>query len=276
MPLKHCIRSELEDVRQRYKQRALPKIGKKLGVDNVNDLLVEWEFVLAEGASGTPAVEGKHVYIGDWGGNIYKLDVDKKRQQIYVATGNNYSSPQTYFDCIAVTPPDEQLATCNPEDNYFDSVVALDMKTGKVNWANRVHPYDTWIVDCSPILSGGFGNGTCGSYAIGPEGVPGGPDFDFGQTPILHKVTVGSGGKGSKGSKKSGKSGKSVTSSELSALTGFSENDLKLFPDRVDENAIQLDLRTENTWTTPLAQTNLSELLDVTVINYLAPFVTTI
>jgi NAD(P)-dependent dehydrogenase (short-subunit alcohol dehydrogenase family) len=61
-----------------------------------------------------------------------------------------------------------------------------------------------------------------------------------------------------------------TTETDDNTLTTIDET---LFPDQVDENAIQVDLRSENTWTTPLHKTNLSELVDVTVINYLAPFI---
>jgi len=45
------------------------------------------------------------------------------------------------------------------------------------------------------------------------------------------------------------------------------------FPDMVDENGIQFDLREKNTWVTKLVDTELSELLGVTCINYFAPFI---
>ena len=57
---------------------------------------------------------------------------------------------------------------CLPADNYFDSVLALDLKTGAVRWVTRMIGFDAWTVDCIPFI----GEGTnC------PE--PAGPDFDF-------------------------------------------------------------------------------------------------
>lgn len=44
------------------------------------------------------------------------------------------------------------------------------------------------------------------------------------------------------------------------------------FPDMVDENGIQVDLRPKNTWVTRLIETNESELLATMLINYVAPF----
>lgn len=111
--------------------------------------------------------------------------VDTKRSQVYVATGNNYSVPDEVLDCVdaAGDDPAAQQA-CLPADNHFDSVLALDMKTGAVKWATRALGFDAWTVDCFPFLGDGS---NC------PD--PAGPDFDFGQAPALFSVSTGSGGK---------------------------------------------------------------------------------
>jgi polyvinyl alcohol dehydrogenase (cytochrome) len=104
--------------------------------------------------------------------------IDTRRGQVYVATGNNYSVPDSVLDCVAAAGDDpEAKAACLPADDHFDSVLALDMKTGAIRWAHRAIPYDAWTVDCIPF----FGDGSnC------PD--PAGPDYDFGQAPALFKV----------------------------------------------------------------------------------------
>lgn len=106
--------------------------------------------------------------------------IDTKRKQVYVATGNNYSVPQSVLDCVAAAGDDpDAKAACLPADNHFDTIMALDMKTGLINWATRALPYDAWTVDCIPF----FGDGdNC------PE--PAGPDYDFGQAPALFSVKL--------------------------------------------------------------------------------------
>jgi polyvinyl alcohol dehydrogenase (cytochrome) len=106
--------------------------------------------------------------------------IDSKRGQLYIATGNNYDAPQETLDCIAAAGGDpEAQQACLPADNHFDSILALDLKTGAIRWATRALGFDAWTVDCIPFL----GDGTnC------PE--PAGPDFDFGQAPALFTVTV--------------------------------------------------------------------------------------
>jgi polyvinyl alcohol dehydrogenase (cytochrome) len=109
--------------------------------------------------------------------------IDQKRGQLYIATGNNYDAPQATLDCIAAAGNDpEAQQACLPPDNHFDSVLALDLKTGATRWVTRMMGFDAWTVDCIPFL----GEGTnC------PE--PAGPDFDFGQAPALFTVRDGNG-----------------------------------------------------------------------------------
>ncbi len=111
--------------------------------------------------------------------------IDVKRGQVYVATGNNYSVPQSVLDCVAAAGDDaDAKAACSPSDNLFDSILALDMDTGAVNWVTRAIPFDAWTVDCLPFLGDGD---NC------PE--PAGPDYDFGQAPALFSVKGGNGKK---------------------------------------------------------------------------------
>ena len=107
--------------------------------------------------------------------------IDPKRGQLYIATGNNYDAPPETLDCIAAAGDDpEAQQACLPADNHFDSIMALDLKTGAIRWVTRALGFDAWTVDCIPFI----GEGTnC------PE--PAGPDFDFGQAPALFTVRDG-------------------------------------------------------------------------------------
>jgi polyvinyl alcohol dehydrogenase (cytochrome) len=83
--------------------------------------------------------------------------VDVKRKLLYVATGDQYS---------------------DPDDGASDSVVALDLATGKVAWQRKLLEGDRWNVAC---ISGD------------KSGCPKkeGPDYDFGSSPILHTLANG-------------------------------------------------------------------------------------
>ena len=93
--------------------------------------------------------------IGAWGpsgvGVWASPTLDAKRGLLYAATGDNFSSPATEMS---------------------DSVVALDLKTGRIVWFKQMTPGD--------IFSG----------ACTGKGCPG-PDYDFGASAILTKLPNG-------------------------------------------------------------------------------------
>ena len=63
----------------------------------------------------------------------------------------------------------------------FDSIVALNMDTGAVKWATRALTVDSWNAACGLPLPG---------LEDPQPGCPGdaGPDYDFGQAPMLWKA----------------------------------------------------------------------------------------
>jgi polyvinyl alcohol dehydrogenase (cytochrome) len=91
--------------------------------------------------------------------------IDKKRGSLYIGTGDNYTAPADVEAC------QNQLPTydCTALNDYFDSVLALDLKTGQIKWARKARQFDTWTVAC---LTMKVPNKNCE--------VPASPDFDFG------------------------------------------------------------------------------------------------
>lgn len=82
---------------------------------------------------------------------------DEKRNVVYVATGDNYSDPAT---------------------TTSDAVLALNAKTGAVLWSRQMTSGDVYNMACS--IPGG------------PNCPPQpGPDFDFGESPILVSLPNG-------------------------------------------------------------------------------------
>lgn len=148
--------------------------GSVVAVDVATGAILWQTYMAPEGYSGNAV----------WGSSPA---VDVARNQLYVATGNNYTAPQSYVDCVASKKNDKARLGCSPGDNYFDSVVALNLATGEVNWATRVLPYDNWNVACAPYLLG-FPPGVPAPGAANcPD--PAGPDFDFAQGPILYTAS---------------------------------------------------------------------------------------
>jgi len=83
--------------------------------------------------------------------------IDVERGALYVATGNSYSDPPA--------------ATA-------DAVVALDLRTGAMLWHQQFTSNDAFIVGCS--------RGITTNCPDNP-----GPDYDFGQSPILTRLPDG-------------------------------------------------------------------------------------
>ena len=116
---------------------------------------VLWEsFTITEPAR--PTGHGKQQ--GPSGAAIWSTPtVDEQRGALYVATGDNYSNPVT---------------------GTSDAVLAFDLKTGKGLWTRQFTQGDAY-------------NSGCNSRAQGNCPDKNGPDFDFGQPPILAELGGG-------------------------------------------------------------------------------------
>jgi polyvinyl alcohol dehydrogenase (cytochrome) len=113
--------------------------------------------------------------------------LDLQRGRVYVATGNNYSMPVAVTQCVvAANAAHTDPRPCLAADDYFDSIMALDMKTGAVTWAFRALPTDAWNVDCGLP---GFVPGDTNDPTNCPPGQ--GPDYDYGQGPALLSARIG-------------------------------------------------------------------------------------
>jgi polyvinyl alcohol dehydrogenase (cytochrome) len=91
--------------------------------------------------------------------------IDPKRGSLFVGTGNNYTAPADVEACQNANP----AASCAAPDDFFDTALALDLKTGQVKWAKRLQGLDTWTLACLTPT---------GPKANCP--VPSSPDFDLG------------------------------------------------------------------------------------------------
>jgi polyvinyl alcohol dehydrogenase (cytochrome) len=102
--------------------------------------------------------KGTQMY-GPAGGAIWSAPtIDARRGVLYVATGDSYTD----------TPTDKT-----------DAVVALDLATGAVRWAQQFTANDNYIIGCGPRIS----------VANCPSRL--GPDHDFGASPILRRAPGG-------------------------------------------------------------------------------------
>jgi polyvinyl alcohol dehydrogenase (cytochrome) len=121
---------------------------------------VVWKtFMVAE----TPKPRGKSTagvtLYGPSGSAIWSAPtVDGKRNTVYVATGNTYTGP---------------------EQPSSDAVIALDIATGRIKWMKQLFPKDIFVSGCRPHSD----NPNCADQE--------GPDYDFGNSPILTRLPNG-------------------------------------------------------------------------------------
>jgi polyvinyl alcohol dehydrogenase (cytochrome) len=87
--------------------------------------------------------------------------IDERRGLLYVGTGNNYTAPEG-----VCTEPGQTDCQSSPADNHIDSILALRLTDGAVEWATRTIDADVFSGAC-------VGTPECG------------PDFDFGSGPNL-------------------------------------------------------------------------------------------
>ncbi len=104
---------------------------------------------------GLPKETGKNKrgvpQLGPSGAGIWAAPtLDAKRGVMYVATGDNYSSPPT---------------------ETSDAIIALDLKTGKIVWSRQTLPGDAY-------------NSSCGTDKLNCPAEDG-PDYDFGSSAML-------------------------------------------------------------------------------------------
>jgi len=115
-------------------------------------------YTIADPPQPTKKSKSGAQFHGPSGASVWSAPTyDEKHDVFYVGTGNNYSDPPTLTS---------------------DAVLALDRKTGKILWSRQLTPNDANNMAC----------------AIPPKtNCPDsdGPDFDFGQPPILVRLADG-------------------------------------------------------------------------------------
>jgi polyvinyl alcohol dehydrogenase (cytochrome) len=105
--------------------------------------------------------------------------VDLRTNQVFIATGNNYTTPDAAVACEkAALAAKQSDAACTAPDYYFDSMVALNLSTGQVEWGHKVEGWDAYNLACAHQPPGAT---WCSSIVS--------PDYDFGDSPNLMQIT---------------------------------------------------------------------------------------
>ena len=118
--------------------------------------------------------------IGVWGS---QPSIDTIRRQVFIATGNTYSIPDVIIDCQNVTQNMSAVVRglvpdpCLPRDILQESVIAIDIDLGIVNWVHQLPALDAFTAAC------GFPGFSPQNHTLCPQ-IPG-PDTDFGMAPTF-------------------------------------------------------------------------------------------
>ena len=132
--------------------------GSVVALDAATGKKIWQTFTIAEAPQPTRNNPAGTQQYGPSGAGVWSSPtIDEQIGALYVATGDNYSDPPT---------------------NTSDAVLAMDLKTGELLWSRQLTEKDAFNNGC-----------TVPSGTNCPEAK--GPDFDFGQPPIL--VQLGGG-----------------------------------------------------------------------------------
>jgi polyvinyl alcohol dehydrogenase (cytochrome) len=132
--------------------------GSVVALDASTGKKIWQSFTVLDAAKPTRKNPAGTQQLGPSGAAVWSTPtIDEQLGLLYVATGDNYSDPPT---------------------NTSDAILAMQLKTGELLWSKQLTENDAF-------------NTACGSPQPGNCPEAKGPDFDFGQPPIL--VSLGAG-----------------------------------------------------------------------------------
>ncbi|TXG59160.1 hypothetical protein EZV62_016989 [Acer yangbiense] len=106
--------------------------------------------------------------------------IDIHRNHVFIATGNLYSVPPHIEECQErennQTVPTHSDKCVEP-DNHSNSILALDLDSGKIKWYHQLGRYDLWFFACNNLSTPGC--------PPGPN-----PEADFREAPMMLSIQV--------------------------------------------------------------------------------------
>lgn len=143
-------------------------IGSFLKLNAKNGSILWQTYMLPNNNGSTDEYAGA----GLWGSSP---SIDITRNAVYIATGNMYSAPLNVTQCQEAqnneTTPTQEDKCIEPE-NHSNSILALDLDSGHIQWYKQLGGYDLWIFACNNLSTPGC--------PPGPN-----PDADFAEAPMI-------------------------------------------------------------------------------------------
>ncbi|MDH3201192.1 MAG: PQQ-binding-like beta-propeller repeat protein [Myxococcales bacterium] len=138
-----------------------------------DDLYVTSEEPETDPNTGQPIPRDRRRYTGN---SVWSSApaIDVKRERLYVTTGNNHTAPKSVLEGVG----SGEIVDLPQPGNYMDSIVALDLGTGAVEWSYSPvgNLVDVWQIFCRDTDSDSCAEG---------------PDFDYGAGANLFSVEIG-------------------------------------------------------------------------------------
>lgn len=122
----------------------------RIGPANVSSLAPRWVFKTDGDVSATPTVEGDALYVPDWAGWLYKIDI-RTGQEVWSRSISEYNgikaavsrtSPAIYGDSLIIG------------DQNGGHVMAVDKNSGNLIWITQVDSHIAAIITQSPVVYG--------------------------------------------------------------------------------------------------------------------------
>lgn len=135
---------------------------------------VVWNVSMIPEASAAMGWSG----VGMWGS---QPSIDTTRRQVFFASGNTYTVPDVIIECQEATQNISAVLRglvpdpCLPRDILQESVIAIDLDLGIINWVHQLPALDAFSAAC------GYPGLAPQNHTLCPQ-VPG-LDYDFGMAP---------------------------------------------------------------------------------------------
>jgi polyvinyl alcohol dehydrogenase (cytochrome) len=127
----------------------------KISPSTVDGLTKKWELTTGGDVSATPAVDGEHVYVPDWAGNLYAADRDTGAV-VWQRSISSYTGIPG--DKARVTPAIAEGTLVLGNQGPFGGggrVFAVDKDTGDLLWSTQVDPHPAAIITQSATVFDG-------------------------------------------------------------------------------------------------------------------------
>jgi polyvinyl alcohol dehydrogenase (cytochrome) len=127
-----------------------------LGTNNAGSMIPKWIFTTGGDVSATPTVSATTVFVPDWGGDLYAIDLATGTQlwSHHISDYDDYAgattrvSPALYNNSLIVGDNESG----NPHGGA--NVISIDQQTGAMLWMTNIDPHPAAIITGSPVVVG--------------------------------------------------------------------------------------------------------------------------